>query len=108
MAATWCLPPKLTNAFLAALRSGELAPSRLMDMSSAERREAFAKIVGPENAAEINAQFESKLLLKDQKAGLVNWAMKLGGLTEPVRRDILAKIEKLDKVLQPEDERAFL
>lgn len=108
MAAAWCLPKSLTNSFLEAIRSGELAPERLMDMTSAERRDAFAKILGDDNAREVNAQFEAKLLLKDQKAGLVNWAMKLGGLTEPVRRDILATINRLDKVLQPDEERAFL
>lgn len=108
MMPAWCLPKSLSNAFLDALRSGELAPERLMDMSSAERRDAFAKILGDDNAQEVNAQFEAKLLLKDQKAGLVNWAQKIGGLTEPARRDILATINRLDKVLQPEDERAFL
>lgn len=79
-----------------------------MAMSSAERRTAFAEILGDENAHEVNAQFESKMLLKDQKKGLVNWAQKIAGITEPVRRDILATINRLDKVLQPEDERAFL
>lgn len=106
--AAWCLPRNLQNDFLAAIRDGRLTPERLMDMTSAERREAFAEIVGPENAKEVNAQFEAKLLLKDQQRGLVSWAKKVGGLTEPARRDMLAQIGKLDKVLQPEDEKAFL
>lgn len=107
MAAAWCLPRNLTNAFLDALK-GDLAPDRLMSMSSAERREAFGKILGDDNAREVNAQFESKLLLRDQKAGLLNWAKKIGGLTEPARRDIISTIERMEKVLQPEDEHAFL
>lgn len=108
MARAWCLPPQFANAFVKALRDGELAPDKLIAMSSAERREAFAKYVGEENAHEVNAQFESKLLLQDQKRGLVSWAKKVSGISEPARRDILTQIEKMDCVLQPEDEQSFL
>jgi len=104
----WCLLPKFADEFLAAIKDGRLSPERLMAMSSAERRAAFSEIVGPESAHEINASFESKLLLQDQKAGLVRWASKVGGLTEPARRDILNTIGKLDRVLNPDDEHAFL
>lgn len=106
--ASWCLPRDLSNAFLDAIRDGRLSPEALMDMTSAERRAEFGKLVGPENAAEINAQFETKMLLKDQQRGLVNWAQKIAGITEPARRDILATINKLDRVLNPEEEKAFL
>ena len=41
--AAFCLPPKYADAFLEALKSGDLAPGELTAMSSAERREAFAK-----------------------------------------------------------------
>lgn len=106
--AAWCLVPKAADAFLEAIKSGVIDPAKLMDMTSAERREAFAKIVGADNARELNAEFESKLLLKDQQRGLVNWVKKTAGLTEPARRDILARIEKMDRILDPEDEKAFL
>ena len=106
--ASWCLPRNLSTAFLKAITDGTLAPDRLMQMTSAERRAEFGKILGDDNAREVNAQFEAKMLLKDQKAGLVNWAKKIGGLTEPARRDILAQIGKLDRVLNPEEEHAFL
>lgn len=108
MAGAWCLPKNLTSAFLDAVRDGTLAPEKLMAMTSEERRAEFAKILGPENAKEVNAQFEQKMLLKDQKAGLVNWAKKIGGLTEPARRDILNTINKLDRILNPEEQQAFL
>lgn len=104
----WCLPRNLSNAFLDAIKDGRLSPETLMGMTSAERRAEFGKLVGPENAAEINAQFESKMLLKDQQRGLVNWAQKIAGITEPARRDILNTINKLDRVLNPEEEKAFL
>lgn len=108
MAGAWCLPPKLANDFLEAIKSGDLDPAKLMDMASAERRAIFGKYVGAENAAEVNAQFESKMLLQDQKRGMVNWVNKIAGLTEPARRDILTQIQKLERVLQPEDAKAFL
>lgn len=105
---SWCLPRSLQNDFLAAIRDGRLTPARLAEMTSEERRGALAEIVGPENAREVNAQFESKMLLKDQQRGFVTWAKKIGGITEPARRDIIAQINRLDKVLQPEDEASFL
>jgi hypothetical protein len=104
----FCLPPALANAFIGALRDGKLDPFALSEMSSAERRKAFAEYVGEENAHEVNALFESKLLLADQKRGYTTWAKKVGGLTEPARRDILAQIGKLDRVLRPADEQTFL
>jgi hypothetical protein len=106
--AAFCLIPEAADRFIEALKSGELDPGKLMAMSSAERRAAFATHVGEENAHEVNALFESKLLLADQKRGLVNWARKVGGLTEPARRDIISQINKLDRVLQPADEQSFL
>ena len=106
--AAWCLVPDAAEKFLNALRDGALSPEKLMDMTSAERRAAFAEYVGEDNAREVNAQFESKLLLEDQRRGLVNWAKKVGGITEPARRDILNTISKLDRVLQPADEQSFM
>ncbi len=45
-------------------------------MSSADRHAFFSKIVGEDHAGPVNALFESKLLLKDQQRGLINWAKK--------------------------------
>lgn len=106
--AAFCLPKKETAAFIEALQNGTIDPEKLMDMSSAERHELFDKIVGPDNAREVNAQFEAKMLLKDQKKGLISWASKIAGLTDTTRSDIVAKISKLDRVLQPAEEKEFL
>lgn len=105
--AAWCLPRNLSNDFLEAIKDGRLNPERLMEMSSEERRTAFAEFVGADNAREVNAQFESKLLLKNQQAGMVNWAKKISGITEPVRRDIIDTINRLDRVLNPGEAEAF-
>lgn len=105
---SFCLPKKDANDFLAALKAGKIVPDALMDMTSAERREYFSQIVGAQNAEGVNAAFESKLLLKDQKAGLIRWAQQMGGLSPKTRADFIDKINKLENVLEPTDEKAYL
>jgi hypothetical protein len=104
----FCLPKRYVSAFVDALKSGEVDPDKLMDMSSADRRTFFEPIVGKGNAQDVNALFESKMVLKDQKRGLLSWAKTLTNVSEPAKRDIVSKIEKLDSVLNPEDEKGFL
>lgn len=106
--ANWCLPRNLSNAFLDAIKSGKLSPESLNGMTSEERRAAFSEVVGEGNARMVNAEFERTMLLADQKRGLVTWAKKIGGIGEPARRDMLSSIEKLDRVLNPDEEKAFL
>ncbi len=91
-----------------ALRDGSIDPSKLADMSSADRRSYLEKFVGTENAKQVNSLFESKLLLKNQKAGYISWAKKLVGITPQVRQDMISKIERLDKVLDPQEGEQFL
>lgn len=105
---SFCLPKKDANEFLAALKTGKIRPDQLMDMTSAERRAHFATIVGPINAEGVNTAFESKLLLKDQQAGLIRWAQQMGGLSPKTRSGFIDKIRKLENVLEPADEKAYL
>ena len=104
----YCLPRAETEKFIGALRGGKIDPAALMDMSSAQRHTFFGDIIGPENALNVNALFESKLLLNNQQAGLVRWAKTIGGLNPVTKGDILSKIQKLDKVLDAQSEKAFL
>ena len=108
MASKWCLLKKYVDQFKAGLKSGEINPEKLSQMTSKERRDFFAKYVGEVNAKNINALFESKLLLKNQKAGYISWAKKVVGITPQTRNDLIAKIERLDTVLSPESETVFL
>lgn len=103
----YCLPKKYASAFMNALKDGRIVPEKLMDLSSAERHTLFEGVVGEEHALEVNALFESKMLLQDQKAGMERWANKLT-VPENTRKEILKQINGLSKVLQPADERAFL
>ena len=104
----WCLNKNLAKDFVEKLKSGEINPEKLAGMTSKQRRAFFAKSLGEENAKKVNALFESKLLLKNQKAGMITWAKKIGNLKETARRDVISKINRLDKALNPAEEAAFL
>lgn len=106
--AAWCLLKSETDKFLTALRDGTVDPEKLIDMSSAERRAFFAKLIGEDNAKEVNALLEAKLLLKDQKRGMVTWAKQIAGLSDTAKADLVSRIERMDKVLDPTDEHSFL
>lgn len=111
MAKKFCLTKEFVDKFRKALTSKEIGPQKLEEvskMSSAKRREFLEKFVGADNAKEVNALFESKLLLKNQKAGMLTWAKNVSGLTTQAKRDLISRIERLDKVLDPEAEKAFL
>lgn len=104
----WCLIGKLANEFLKRLKSGEITPEKLNNMTSAERRSYFSEFMGEQNATKTNAWFESKLLLKDQQAGMINWAKRISGIKPETQRDMLAKVNRITEVLQPKEEAAFL
>lgn len=106
--AGFCLPKEFATKFIDALKSGKIDPEKLIDMSSAERRAFLEPIVGEDSVHEVNALLESKLLLKDIKRGLVSWAKQVSGIKEPVRADLLSKIERLDSVLDAKDQESFL
>jgi hypothetical protein len=103
-----CIPKHVLKPFLDKIKSGEITPEKLMDMTSKERHDYFAGFLGDDNASHVNASFESKLLLKNQQQGIVNWAMSATGMKPEVQRDILSRVNKMDKVLTPETQDAFL
>jgi hypothetical protein len=103
-----CLPTYLADKFLQQIRSGEITPDKLTDMTSQERREFFAKTLGELNAKEVNTLFESKLLLKDQQRGMISWAKTTAGISSQTRKDIISRVEKMTEVLNPKEQDAFL
>lgn len=104
----YCLPKPAVDNFKQKLKDGTIKPEELMKMTSKERRAFFEDIVGKENAQEVNAGFESKIILKDQQRGMINWAKEIAGIKPEVQRDILTKVNKLESVLQPEELDMFL
>ena len=108
MTSPFCLLPQYADRFLEKVKSGELTPDILTAMSSVERRAAFAEIAGDANAAHINASFESRLLLKNQQAGITRWIESAKDVPKSVKRDLLSRVERMDKVLSPESQESFL
>lgn len=107
--AGFCLLPQAVERFTQGLRDGTIDPYKLNQMTSDERRAIFEKVVGDNNAAkEVNASFEGKMLLKNQKYAYTAWAKRTAGLTPEIRRDLETKINNLDHVLNPAEEKNFL
>lgn len=104
----FCLPLEKTKKFIESLKKGEIDPGKLAELSSAERRAFLGKIVGEADAQQVNALFESKLLLKNQQKGMIDWAEKVSGIKAETKKGIVEKINRLDKVLSAEEEVAFL
>lgn len=103
-----CLPKELATKLKDALRSRELDPFKIADLTSEQRRAIFSKYVGEADAKGINALYESKLLLKNQKQGFATWARQVTGMKEPAKRALIDKIERLEKVLTPSEQKVFL
>ena len=103
----WCLVKEKATEIRQMLKNGKINPGKLADMTSAERRKFFNSF-GEDNAKRINALFEGKLLLKNQKAGMITWAKSISGISKPAKRDIISKINRLDEVLNPKTEAKFL
>lgn len=106
--AKFCLTADTKRKFIQALRTRDIDPAKLSEMTSTERRAFLERYVGKENGVQVNSLFESKLLLKNQKAGYISWAKKVSGLSPQAKRDLISRIERMDKVLNPTEERAFL
>ena len=103
-----CLLKKDADAFVEALKDGRITPEKMIAMTSAERRAFFSDLVGSENAKFVNAQLESKLLLKDQNRGMTTWAKNIAGLSKKEKADLTEKVSKLDHVLDPKEKEQFL
>jgi len=104
----WCLPRLLSEKFLDKLKSGEITPDKMRDMSPSERHKYFADMFGEEQGTRVNALLESKLILKDWKRGMVTWAKQTGGLKPEARRDILSRVERMESLLNPAEEKEFM
>lgn len=105
--ATFCLTNDMANKFRQMITSDKFDIQKIMDMDSTARREFFAKEFGNGNAFEMNALFESKLLLKHQQKGLITWAKQITGMKPEAKRDLVNKILKMDEALTPNDEGKF-
>lgn len=106
--ANFCILPKNVDKFKNGLVKGEISPDKLAKMTSDERKSFLESYVGKAHAGKVNAEFEAKLLLKNQKAGMINWAKNVSGISKQTRMDIISKIERMDKVLDPQEGQSFM
>jgi len=90
----FCLPLNEANKIREAIRSGALSPDKLNKMTSQERRNFLANLVGAENAKEVNLLFEKKILLKNQEKAMSDWAREIIGLSKEQKEATLEKIRK--------------
>jgi hypothetical protein len=107
MPMNWCLAPQAADDFKRRILSGDIDPLKLADMTSAERHKFFVDRYGETIAKNLNLTLEEKLLLKNQQAGMINWAKRMMGKRQGVR-DVVDKVQSMTKILTPADEDSFL
>ena len=108
-----CLPEGIATRIKRAIKTGKISPDKLKVMTSAERRSFLARIVGVENAQEINLLFERKMLLKDQEKAMYSWATDITGMSKKAKAETLAKIkqafaDKQRRLFEPAENEKFL
>lgn len=91
--ATVCIPKVAATKLINSLKGDGLA--KLQQMTSKERREFFSKAVGEEMGAKVNAEFE-RAIVANTKSALKAFAEKLVGSRGSGKKDIIARIDKLD------------
>jgi len=97
-----CLIPKVIDNLKDAFKTGKIDPDKLMSMSSAERRQLLTDVIGKETAHDVNVLIEGKLLLKNQKQGIVNAIKKMVGIPEKDKSELIAlKANRLNEYLDP-------
>lgn len=99
--AAWCLTKQAEEKLMQALvADGD--PQKMVDRGSEGRHAFFSKLIGEENAKNVNALYESRLLIKDQVKGAQGFVKRLGGPKE-VQHDFLSKFQNLEKALSKSD-----
>jgi hypothetical protein len=106
--AAFCLPPLFANKFIKALQDGTIDIEKMALMESGDRRALLAGVVGAENAREVNAMFEKKLLLKNWQRGMISWIKGASGMTKPAQRDMVNRVLNMKDILSPADKKTFL
>lgn len=104
----WCLKKEYADKFRQAIASGAITPEKLLSLTSTEARRSFLEqYVGAQNVQQVNTLLESKFLLKNQQRGIITWAKRtMYGPKKPA--DLIAKVEKLDKAMNPQEMQGFL
>jgi hypothetical protein len=92
---------------MAALTSRELSIPDLYRMTSAERRAKFAQFIPEEQVSIVNAKFE-QAMMSNQKTALKNWVVSTTSAKDPIRKDLLKRVDRIQNVLNTAEEGNFL
>lgn len=102
-----CLPREERDRMLNALKSRELSITDLYRMTSQERRATFGQFVSPTQVGRVNAAFE-QAMMSNQKKALKNWITKTTEPSDPIRRDMLKRVDRIKRVLSTAESDNFL
>ncbi len=102
-----CLPKPNRKKLLQALKRGDISIEKLYKMSDKERNTIFSHYVGKDFSSLVNAKFEQAMMSKQKKA-IANWITRTTSRKDPIRRDMLKKVERIKGVLTATDEQGFL
>ncbi len=93
---SWCLLPKYVERFKSMLKSGEITPEKLFDMTPAERIAMFSERFGGElNGKTMERYLEDKFLNKNVEQGLITWAENVLSVPKEYRRDLVSKVRRM-------------
>lgn len=102
-----CLPKINREELLNALKKDEITIEKLYKLSEADRRAVLEKYTGKELSSFVNAKFE-QAMLSNQKAAFANWIKRTTSFTDPIRKDMLKKVDKVKKFLESDAEKGFM
>lgn len=102
-----CIPIKYRDKFIEALDSGKIDVDELWDMTSNERRNFFKKYVG--DAAKVVNQSYEAALKSERNTALLSWVERMKGeVPEPIRKDLLKRVRRNEKYMEPDEFSGFL
>jgi len=102
-----CLPKVNREKILNAFKSGKLTIEKLYNLSESERRTLLSEYTGKEVASLVNAKFE-QAMLSNQKKAFANWIERTTTRSDPIRRDMLKKVENNKKFLLADEAKGFM
>ena len=109
MASLVCIPKNIAMALKTRLKSGEITPAKLAEMTPEARAAYFRSFLPEDYAQSVNALYESKTLLADQQRGLLTWLKTVTGLKPAVRNELVDRISRMDQaILNPDELQPFL
>lgn len=114
MPQTYCIPPQVARELISAARNGDTIGdvAKLYEMTTQERRNAFAKYVGQDTAKLINTEFE-KAMVSNRATALAKWAEKTFSTEVKKKGHLKSALEKIKEadekgLFTPENEGQFL